>query len=817
MTFARVSVFILAGSLALASGAALAQLPSIPGLTPPSTKPVGPPMTPEAAKPSDEVMEARLRDRLATARADLARIDSPGGLRAGAPMGTPETELEERRNIARDLVRSYEAQVQARVRLAEAKQQRAAAEAAERDWSGFDEKPPYSILLVEALRTEVASAEARVSAHEAREALLDRFNEATVTQAKEADARARQLAERAEVAKNGPDAERLAWQRDLALGRARALQVAVASREVTERVVSEQLAAARLALSLARKKLALASSDFRFTRADLDKARTTLERERRELERDADAAAIRVETQRKQYDAAQKALAAALAAPARPGETPEAAAARATALERDVALAQARLATASIQVDSLRQEIEAIRIREALWVQRFKSAEDPSLDNRETLRDEAQRVATIARAVNDYVEQQLAIASGQVRDVESRLATSADAAQTDFLRRMQETYIERTTILRRATVPTEAAGALASRVLTELGGAAAERTVTQRVEDGFARARLTARDAWQYELFAVEDTLEIDGEKVVGKTSITVGKILRAIALFVAGYLAARFLASIGERIAVRRFGIDEAQARILRRWLFALGVAILFVVVLIWVRIPLTVFAFLGGAVAIGVGFGMQNLLKNLISGLMVITERPFQVGDVVDVGGVRGTVTNIGIRSSTISDVNGIDTIIPNSTFVEQNLTNWTLENRKVRFSVKVGVAYGSPVKEVERLLYEVAERHGLILDHPAPEVAFEDFGADALMFCLYYWLDLKPDVIARRVATDLRFMIEKSFGEHGIVIAYPQRDVHLDAAKPLEVRVVTGNADTASGTAEAKLAAEIRPLTSAGQKGA
>jgi small-conductance mechanosensitive channel len=220
---------------------------------------------------------------------------------------------------------------------------------------------------------------------------------------------------------------------------------------------------------------------------------------------------------------------------------------------------------------------------------------------------------------------------------------------------------------------------------------------------------------------------------------------------------------------------------------------------------------------VAIGVGFGMQNLLKNLISGLMVITERPFQVGDVVDVGGVRGTVTNIGIRSSTISDVNGIDTIIPNSTFVEQNLTNWTLENRKVRFSVKVGVAYGSPVKEVERLLFDVAERHGLILDNPAPEVAFEDFGADALMFALYYWLDLKPDVIARRVATDLRFMIEKSFAEHGIAIAYPQRDVHLDTAKPLEVRVVTESAGAASAAAEPRSAAEIRALPAAGHQGA
>jgi small-conductance mechanosensitive channel len=797
--------------LAAAATGVLAQIPAIPGLTPPSTKPA--PALPDTAKPGDEAAEARLRERLAAARADLARLDSLGGFRAGAPLGTPEPELEERRNIARDLVRAYESQLQARVRLAEAKKHRAETEAAERDWSGFEEKPPYSVLLVEALRTEVASAESKLKALQGREALIERFNEATVAQAREADSRARQLAERAEVAGKGAEGERLAWQRDLALGRARALHTAVSSREVAERVVAEELADARLTLDLARKKLALASLDYRFTKADLDKVRVTLDREHQEVERQADRASVRLEAQRKQLEAAEKALAAAASASPKPGDPPEAAAARAASLERDFELAKARVATASTLAESLRQEIEAIRIREALWVERFKNASDPSLDNRQALRDEAQRVATVTNAVIDYLEQQLAIASGQVRDIESRLATTGDAAQTEFLRRMQDVQIERTDILRRAIVPIEATGALASRVLAELGGAAAERTLTQRVEDGFARTRLAARDAWQYELFAVEDTLEIDGEKVVGKTSVTVGKIIRAIVMLVAGYLAAKALGGLGQRIAVHRFGIDPAQARILRRWLFALGMAILFVVVLIWVRIPLTAFAFLGGAVAIGVGFGMQNLLKNLISGLMVITERPFQVGDVVEVAGVRGTVSNIGIRSSTISDVNGIDTIIPNSTFVEQNLTNWTLENRHVRFSVKVGVAYGSPVKEVDRLLHDAADRHGLILDDPAPEVAFEDFGADALLFTLYYWLDLKPDVIARRVATDLRFMIEKSFGEHGIVIAYPQRDVHLDTAKPLEVRVVAGSAELA----EPKPPADIRPLPSAGQKGA
>jgi len=132
-------------------------------------------------------------------------------------------------------------------------------------------------------------------------------------------------------------------------------------------------------------------------------------------------------------------------------------------------------------------------------------------------------------------------------------------------------------------------------------------------------------------------------------------------------------------------------------------------------VRIPLTIFAFMGGALAIGAGFGMQNLLKNLISGLMLLFERPFRPGDLVEVGGIRGRVLDIGVRSSHIRDANGIETLIPNSTFIEQNVTNWTLSNEAVRIVVKIGVAYGSPVKEVTDLLLEVADRHGLVEDDP------------------------------------------------------------------------------------------------------
>ena len=126
-------------------------------------------------------------------------------------------------------------------------------------------------------------------------------------------------------------------------------------------------------------------------------------------------------------------------------------------------------------------------------------------------------------------------------------------------------------------------------------------------------------------------------------------------------------------------------------------------------------------------------------------------------------------------------------NSTFIEQNLTNWTYTSGRVRFNVKVGVAYGSPVRVVTQLLEEIAGRHGKVLKNPPPEVLFEDFGADALMFTLYYWLDVRAGTPARQVASDLRAMIEAGFSAQGIAIPYPQRDVHLDASEPVPVRIV------------------------------
>ena len=206
----------------------------------------------------------------------------------------------------------------------------------------------------------------------------------------------------------------------------------------------------------------------------------------------------------------------------------------------------------------------------------------------------------------------------------------------------------------------------------------------------------------------------------------------------------------------------------------------------LAFLKIPLTVFAFFGGALAIGLGFGMQTLIKNFISGIIVLAERKVRVGDILDVDGIVGTVVEVNTRSSIIRSADDVETMIPNSVFLENRVTNWTLSTAKMRRNLTLGVAYGTDPRQVMEILTESAGRHGKICKEPAPFAVFDDFGDNALIFSLYFWVDMHGSGNAMVVASDLRLMIEKRFTEAGIGIPFPQRDMHLTTDKPIQVEI-------------------------------
>jgi small-conductance mechanosensitive channel len=305
------------------------------------------------------------------------------------------------------------------------------------------------------------------------------------------------------------------------------------------------------------------------------------------------------------------------------------------------------------------------------------------------------------------------------------------------------------------------------------------------------RALHLARKVWEFELFAVEDSTNVDGRTVTVSYGVTVGKSIGVLLLFAVGYLIFSLLARWMQRVIVRRFGVDEQFAVVVRRWVMALAMVVLIVFVLNLARIPLTVFAFMGGALAIGIGFGTQTIIKNFISGIIILFERKVRVGDIVALPGVTGHVTAIDMRASTVRGFDGIEALVPNSLFLENQVVNWTYSSSRVRREIRVGIAYGSPVRRAAEIVAGCAEDHGLVLKDPRPEVFFEDFADSALLLTLVFWVEMTPGFSARRVDSDLRFAIEKRLGDAGIAIPFPQRDVHINLKGPLPVELAGAGA--------------------------
>ena len=264
----------------------------------------------------------------------------------------------------------------------------------------------------------------------------------------------------------------------------------------------------------------------------------------------------------------------------------------------------------------------------------------------------------------------------------------------------------------------------------------------------------------------------------LGDRPITVLQIMSVPIVLVLGFLLIRW----GERVISRRLdksSVNPDLIHMIRRVFYIIAIALLAFTALDLLNVPLTAFAFVSGAVAIGVGFGAQNIINNFISGWILMWERPIRIGDFLEVGETRGTVEAINTRSTRIRRVDGVHLLIPNSQLLENTVVNWTLVDRRARTTVRVGVAYGSPVRRVAELVEQAATEHESVLADPAPLVVFEDFGDNALIFDVYFWILANADRDLRVIRSDIRCRIEAMFREADITIAFPQRDVHIDGS--------------------------------------
>jgi len=273
-----------------------------------------------------------------------------------------------------------------------------------------------------------------------------------------------------------------------------------------------------------------------------------------------------------------------------------------------------------------------------------------------------------------------------------------------------------------------------------------------------------------------------------GATPILVSQLVLVLVVLLLGYLISKLIVRFLHR-RLTKVHLRADASYLLEKIVFYALLVVVVMTALSLLNVPLAAFAFVSGAVAIGIGFGAQNLINNFISGWILLLERPVRIGDYVEVDTNSGVVDHIGTRSTRIHRTDGVHLLIPNSQMLERIVVNWTLVDDRVRTTVRVGVAYGSPVKKVAELIEQAVNEEKDVLFEPKPSVVFEDFGDSALVFDAYFWADVGAERYLREIRSSIRFRIDELFRENGIVIAFPQRDVHMTTQSPLEVRMVEG----------------------------
>jgi small-conductance mechanosensitive channel len=273
----------------------------------------------------------------------------------------------------------------------------------------------------------------------------------------------------------------------------------------------------------------------------------------------------------------------------------------------------------------------------------------------------------------------------------------------------------------------------------------------------------------------------------VGEIQISLGDVFAFILTVVVAFMLSRLIRfflieEAFPRMRLRR-GVGNAISTLLHYIVLLLG----FVFALSAAGMDFTRVALFAGAFSVGIGFGLQTVVNNFVSGLILLFERPIQIGDMVEVGGLFGEVRRIGARSSTVRTFDGAEVIVPNATLITDPVTNWTLSDRRRRLDLAVGVAYGTDPEVVLELLEGVANAHESVLESPKPEALFLEFGDSSLNFRMRVWIPRFEEGFS--VRSQLTVGINAALRDAGITIPFPQRDLHVRSVESDVIRSLDG----------------------------
>lgn len=261
---------------------------------------------------------------------------------------------------------------------------------------------------------------------------------------------------------------------------------------------------------------------------------------------------------------------------------------------------------------------------------------------------------------------------------------------------------------------------------------------------------------------------------------VTLRELMLSIGIMVITLLLSRNLPGILEIVLLERLPLDRggryAISFVCRYLVVVVGMMLMFR----WIGFSWSSVQWLAAGLTVGLGFGLQEIFANLVSGLIILIERPVRVGDFVTVNGVDGHVLRTQLRATTIKDLDHRELIVPNKTFITENVMNWTLSDRSTRVIISVGIAYGSDTQKAQQVLVDVARQNPLVKNIPSPDVVFRSFGESTLDFELRVMISTRE--VYYQVIHELNMAVDAAFREAGIEIAFPQRDVHLHGLESL-----------------------------------
>jgi small-conductance mechanosensitive channel len=714
-------------------------------------------------KPSPEIDSGEIELKIKDIRKRLTDVEAEENEQTAHQLGITLSQLQERTVKLKDLESVYQRLLTAlkKKKTLEKEETLLQEKAQSQRQIALSKNPPYSLSFYDTILDKLITDDHKKETATLGLSLADKALEDARSRLEESQQNLRKVKEELEAIETGKDTANLKWALSQAELELELSQAIFNLQRTTKQNLYIEIRLAKQNADVTQQNLVWVSKNLHFDNTDLEKQIEDINRNRDDLQKrlkDQLRGQMKVETAWLQ---AQERLAN-------------------TKKKTDIALAKARLEAVDADREASQQLLEQtedmlnlLNQQEQVWKNRYGlvkgEADSEKIDAWKKEIDagkiKIERTLRLQESYQNSLQLQIASLEKQLldqgyskdlrRELENRLGALKTSARggLEYLSMLQATL------------------RLNQRLLDEITNK------RKRVDLWKKLTTLTGKikNIWNLELWVIDEH------------GVTVKKLAMALIILIVGFIFVKRIILFWVRRLLARVNMKETTRAAVEKIINYIVVFLIILFALRVVNMPLTLFTFLGGAVAIGVGFGAQNLINNFISGFIVMAEQPIKIGDLVEIEGTFAMVEEIGARCTRIRTGGNVQILVPNSSFLEKNIINWTLSDKEVRAQVTVGVIYGSPVREVERLMLQVANKHTKVRKAPKPFVLFNDFGDNALIFDLYFWISMNRIMDRRIIESDIRFHIDELFREAGIVIAFPQRDVHLDVQKPLKFQMV------------------------------